>query len=124
LTGPNIFVTDNPKADKHFFTQNLESLADQQQIFDSESDEDQHLVSSVEHSVYDDAKVMPQLSNASKINQAVNTLRYVLKYNLIGVDCKWHVTLDIRGMPTFTGAFALIQISYLDSNEKTQVLLI
>ena len=48
----------------------------------------------------------------------------MIKYNVIGLDREWPVTLNMRGMPTSSGKVSLIQNSYMDSNDKIQVILI
>ena len=102
----------------------ISSLQEEQKLLDNQSDNN---ISSIEPSIgdamYSNAKTSI-ISKENEINQAVTLLRGALNKNVIGLDCEWPVTLNDRGYPISSGKVAMIQICYLDFDNKMQVLFI
>ena len=47
-----------------------------------------------------------------------------MKNRVVGLDCKWPVTMNRHGYLTSSGKVSLIQICYIDNEDKLHVLLI
>ena len=58
------------------------------------------------------------VSQPVEIRQAINALRDVMKNRVVGLDCEWPVTMNRRGYPTLSGKVSLIQICYIDNENK------
>jgi hypothetical protein len=122
MEGPRYFVTDNPKGDAEFIKAIFDTLQQQQRRLDA----NQRTVTSEipsfdDEFVRDNVKV---LSSAQETNIAINAMWDVAKDNLIGLDAEWSVTMNRHGQVIKNGKVGLIQMCYIDSDEKMTTLLV
>jgi hypothetical protein len=123
MADPCLFITDNPKGDKKFFTSMFETINEQQILLDTHSDEIPGRLPCLDDSVYQNANVSI-LSRVGEINLAICAMRDTMKNKVVGLDCEWPVTLNRHGHLTASGKIALIQICHHDEEDKLQVLLL
>ena len=124
LTGPRLFITDDPGADKQWFTQNLESLQIQQNIYDSQITDDSHVIlPQINDDIYENTNTTI-VSQPVDIRQAINALRELMKNRIVGLDYKWPVIMNRYGYLTSSGKVSLIQICSIDNEDKLHVILI
>jgi len=120
MEDPKYFVTDNPKADAAFITAVFDSLQQQQQQLNTQRTDTAH-VPLLDN--YSDANVKV-LSTAQEVNFAITSMCDVARGKVIGLDAEWSVVMNRHGHVTETGKIALIQISYIDGDDKITTLLV
>ena len=123
MPGPRHFITDNPAGDRNFFNRLIPSLASQQKTYDSKTSSDPPKTSPLLDELYSSAEI-ESLSAVDRINYAINKLYDNIKYNTIALDCEWVVLRDSNNRITGSKQVALIQISYINKENKTKVILV
>ena len=120
IEDPKYFVTDNPTADAAFVTSVFGSLQKQQQKLDDQCTDIPLTPSSIDYS-RNEVKV---LSTDQEVNLAITAMWDVAKGKVIGLDAEWTVTKNRYGQVTESGTVALIQIGYIDGDDKITTLLV
>mmetsp|Transcript_29129 Transcript_29129/g.49666 ORF Transcript_29129/g.49666 Transcript_29129/m.49666 type:complete len:1097 (+) Transcript_29129:786-4076(+) len=121
MEGPQYFVTDNPKADALFFSTIFNTLHQQQQQLDDNPATSEIPSFEEEFYVRDEVKV---LTTTQQTNLAITAMWDVAEGKVVGLDAEWTVTKNRHGHVTHRGKVALIQLCYIDKDEKVTTLLI
>jgi hypothetical protein len=127
---PELFFTDNPQGDKHFFTETIPSLKSTQLAFDSQTVSSHHEEKKSALTNYPTVanKLYDLVEGRDIINTKVNALRTMMLAlpiddRVLSLDCEWDVNKNDRGIIIGSGRVALIQLAWW-VNEHPDVLLL
>lgn len=122
--GVTHIVGDNPRKEASLYLASMESVREQQNMYDS------HVVPSGKDPVsatplYNPSQLLIKLAHGqAEIGRVINAMREEMKGHAVGLDAEWNMVLDSRGIQTGRGRIQLIQIAYRNQDDAIRVLLL